>query len=347
MTEQLYLVTGAMGHLGNTIVKRLLEQHKRVRGLALPGDHAVSFSDPQVEIVRGDICDPDSLEPFFSNPSHYDLVVIHTAGIVSIASKYQQKVYDVNVTGTKNLLEQCQKHGVRKLVHVSSVHAIPEQSSGQIITEVSRFDPDQVHGLYAKTKSEASQLVLDAAAGGLNASVVHPSGIIGPGDWGHGHLTQLVIDYLDGRLVAGVNGGYDFVDVRDVADGILSCADKGRQGECYILSNQFCRVRDLLRMLHEITGKKEIKVILPTWLAKATAPLAERYYKILKQPPLYTAYSLYTLSSNANFSHQKAGRELDFSPRPLQQTLADTAKWLLENRRLKALPKNRVKTAQP
>ena len=345
MRERLYLVTGAMGHLGNTIIQQLVQKNCRVRGLALPGDHAVSFSAPQVEIVRGDVREPESLKPFFANPEQYELAVIHTAGIVSITSKYQQKVYDVNVTGTKHILSLCKEHRVKKLVHVSSVHAIPEKSGGQQLAEVSRFDPEEVRGLYAKTKAEASQLVLDAASQGLDASIVHPSGIIGPGDWGHGHLTQMIIDYLDGRLVACVNGGYDFVDVRDVAAGTISCVENGRRGECYILSNRFCTVREVLKMLHDITGKKEIKVILPTWLAKATAPLAERYYKMLKQPPLYTAYSLYTLTANSNFTHQKASQQLGYAPRPLRQTLADTAQWLLEHRRLKSCPDWRTKTA--
>lgn len=345
MKERLYLVTGAMGHLGNTIIQQLTKRNCQIRGLALAGDHSVSFSDPKVEIVRGNICEPESLQAFFDNPENLDLIVIHTAGIVSITSKYQQRVYDVNVTGTKNILDLCKKHHVKKLIHVSSVHAIPEKSNGQVISEVNHFNPDDVRGLYAKTKAEASQLVLDASAKGLDACIVHPSGIIGPGDWGHGHLTQMIIDYLDGRLVACVNGGYDFVDVRDVAAGTIDCADKGISGECYILSNRFCPVRDVLRTLHEITGKKEIKMILPTWLAKATAPLAERYYKMLKQPPLYTSYSLYTLSANANFTHQKASRQWGYAPRPLRETLADTAQWLLEHRRLKSCADWRTKAA--
>lgn len=346
MKQRLYLVTGAMGHLGNTIIQQLVEQGCRVRGLALPGDHSVCYTSPLVEIIRGDVCDPESLQVFFANPAQLELVVIHTAGVVSITSKYRQNVYDVNVTGTRNIVRLCQAHQVKKLVHVSSVHAIPEKAGRQVISEVGRFDPALVYGHYAKTKAEASQLVLDAAAAGLDASIVHPSGILGPGDWGRGHLTQMVIDYLDGRLVACVKGGYDFVDVRDVAAGTLSCVDRGRSGECYILSNQFCSVQALLKELHQITGKRELKIVLPTWLAKASAPLAERYYKMLKQPPLYTAYSLYTLTSNANFTHEKAARELGYAPRPLRDTLADTAKWLLEHHRLKACRDWRAKTAQ-
>ena len=215
--KRLYLVTGAYGHLGHTIVDELLARGEEVRGLALPGDSIPAPVRRGLEICQGDVCDPDSLVAFFHVDEPREIVVIHTAGIVSIASKFNQKVFDVNVVGTKNIVDICRKSNVRRLVHVSSVHAIPEKARGETVTEVSRFDYRKVEGLYAQTKAKATQIVLNAAAGGLDAVVVHPSGILGPGDYGHGHLTQLVTDYLNGRLTACVKGGYDFVDVRDVA----------------------------------------------------------------------------------------------------------------------------------
>jgi dihydroflavonol-4-reductase len=87
-------------------------------------------------------------------------------------------------------------------------------------------------------------------------------------------------------------------------------------------------------MLHEITGKKAVKRILPLWFVRMTAPLSELYYKILNQPPLFTAYSIYTLNTNANFCHEKAGKELGYAARPMNQTLKDTVKWLKDNSRL-------------
>ena len=217
---------------------------------------------------------------------------------------------------------------------MSSVHAIPEKPKGITITETTEFSPDRVVGLYAKTKAEATAYVLDAARQGLNACVVHPSGITGPYDHGRGHITTLVIDYCKRRLTSGINGGYDFVDVRDVANGIIAACDKGRQGECYILSNQFFKISEILDLLHEVTGKRKIKSYLPLWFVNVTAPLAELYYKMLKQPPLFTSYSLYTLNSNALFSHQKATTELGYTTRSMKETLNDTVTWLKENNRI-------------
>ena len=335
MSKTLYLVTGAMGYLGNTIISKLAAQGKLIRGLALPNDNTISYTQPNVEIVHGDVRDKDSLTSFFSHNPDTELIVIHTAAIVSISSKVDKKVVDVNVNGTKKIVELCLCHKVKKLVHTSSVHAIPEKSHGETITEVSEFDPKSVHGLYAKTKAAASQIVLNAVKQGLNASIVHPSGIIGPGDYGRTHLTQLVISYLNGTLTACVNGGYDFVDVRDVADGIISCVENGRAGECYILSNQFYTIQEVLDDLHEITGKRRLKSVLPLWFAKLTAPLAEVWYKMLRQPPLYTSYSLYTLESNGNFSHEKATQELGYHPRSMKDTLTDMAYWLESYNRIK------------
>lgn len=330
--SELYLITGAAGHLGSALVYRLLELGKNIRVLVLLDEKNIPNGD--IEVCYGDVCNKESLTTFFDNPQHKDLVVIHCAGIVSISSKYIQKVYDVNVTGTKNIVDLCKEHMVKKLVYISSVHAIPERPKGEIIYEVNEFNPNDVVGLYAKTKSEATNYVLEAAKQGLNASVVHPSGISGPFDNGRGHLTTLVIDYYKRRLTSGIDGGYDFVDVRDVANGIIACCAKGRSGECYILSNKYFSVREILYMLHKITGKKEIKIFLPFWFVKLTASLAEIYYKILRQPPLFTAYSIYTLNTNAIFSHEKATMELGYTTRDMEETLSDTIKWLKKSHRL-------------
>ena len=332
--KELYLVTGATGHLGNTVAHRLARADRQVRALVLPGEEHAPQLPEGVEAVAGDVRSPASLEALFAGAEGRDVTVIHCAGIVSIASRFDQNVYDVNVTGTKNVVDACVRRGVKKLVHVSSVHALPEKPGGAPVSETDVFSPGAVVGLYAKTKAAATAYALAARARGLDVRVVHPSGICGPYDYGHGHLTQLVQDFCTGRLAAGVDGGYDFVDVRDVAAGILACCDRGRPGECYILSGRYCTVRDVLAMLHRITGRRRVRVMLPLWLARAMAPLSEQYYRLLRQPPLYTAYSLYTLSSGARFSHAKAARELGYTTRPFGTTLADTVAWLRRQRRI-------------
>jgi len=332
--EPIYIVTGAAGHLGSAVTKALNENGNAVYAFCLPDEKHLPQGE-HVKVFFGNVCDIKSLSAMFENCAREsEITVIHCAGIVSISSKFNQKVYDVNVNGTKNIISLCAQYKVKKLIHVSSVHAIPELPAGEIISEVDHFSPENVFGLYAKTKAEASQFVLDYIKCGHDANIVHPSGIVGPGDFGRGHITQLIIDYYRGGLTSGINGGYDFVDVRDVANGILSCCKNGKSGECFILSGNYFKVYELLNLLHDITGKRKIKNILPLWFVKFTAPLSEIYYKILNQPPLFTSYSIFTLNTNANFSREKAAKQLGYTVRPIKQTLADTIQWLKENNRI-------------
>lgn len=334
---RIYAITGAAGHLGGTLVRLLLEKGERVRALTLPGDPLAQRLPAQVERVEGDVTRPETLPPFFAHDAGDELAVLHCAGIVTIATKFDAKVHAVNVDGTRNIVQACRQYGAARLIYVSSVHAIPLLPSGETMREINDFSPDKVEGLYAKTKAEATALVLAAAREGLNASVVHPSGIGGPYDEGRGHITQLLIDYCSGGLTAGVKGGgYDFVDVRDVAQGILACVDKGRAGECYILSNRYFSIPELLGIFAEVTGRRRVRTFLPLAFAKATAGLSELYYKLLRQPPLYTRYSLYTLSGNASFSHEKADRELGYATRPMAETVKDAYDWLLAEGRIRA-----------
>jgi dihydroflavonol-4-reductase len=332
--EKLYVVTGANGHLGSNIVRNLIQRGEKVIPMILPGDTSPALKDLPVKLVQANVLSPEELNAAFSdickgvNPS--SVRVIHTAGIVFISSAHQEIVEKVNVSGTQNIVDVCRKFGIERLVYISTVHAIPEKEKGKVITEISHFDSELVEGLYAKTKAKATQIVLDAAKQGMNGVVVHPSGIIGPGDYNRGHQTQLFIDYLKGRLTACVRGGYDFVDVRDVAEGTIAACEKGRKGESYILSNRYIEVMELMDILHHVSGCKRIKTVLPMALAKFTAPLSEIYYKILRQKPLYTRYSLYALESNSLFSHEKATNELGYQPRPIEDTVYDTYKWLKE-----------------
>lgn len=334
--EKIFIITGANGFLGNNIVRKLIEdKNNEVRVLVLPEDKTDALDGLNCEIYKGDVTKKDSLNNIFEiKESNVEVYVIHCAAIVYIKSKYNPKVYEVNVNGTKNIIEKVLEINA-KLVYVSSVHAITEKANNEIITEIKDFNPDKVEGQYAKTKAEIAKYVLEMVEKkGLNACIVHPSGIIGPNDFGNSHLTQLIIDFANGRLKACVKGGYDFVDVRDVADGIINACYKGRTGECYILSNRYVEIRELLNIVSEVRNTKMIKTVIPMWLAKLTAPLSEIYYALLKQAPLYTKYSLYTLGANSNFSNEKAKKELGYKNRELKETVRDTVNWLKEKHRI-------------
>lgn len=325
MKNRLYIVTGAAGHLGGTLIRQLAERGDTVRGLIMPGETGIVRST--AAYIQGDVTDPTSLEPLFADTEESEVVVIHCAGIISIAEKVTPALEAVNIRGTQNVIALCQAHHVQKLVYVSSVHAIPEGNPLRVIREAARFSPDWVEGAYAKTKASATQHVLDAAAGGLNVTVVHPSGILGPYDTSGNHMVQMVSDYVHGKLPAGIRGGYDFVDVRDVAAGCLAACEDSASGECYILSNRHYEVRELFAMIRSLRGGRRVPM-LPVWLARLFAPLLGWIARLQHRRPLYTSYSLYTLTSNDRFSHDKATHMLNYQPRDLLDTLEDTIRWM-------------------
>lgn len=293
--------------------------------MILPNEHGED--DGTISFFKGDVTDIASLQEIFSNLIGYEVVVIHAAGIVSIESRVIPLLFKVNVLGTKNIIELCLINNVHKLIYVSSVHAIPSTKKIAEIKEVTNFSPNKVIGPYAKTKAEATQAVLEAVEQGLNAVVVHPSGIIGPYDNGNNHIVKLAKDYISGKLLAGVIGGYDFVDVRDVAKGCIAAVDKGEVGECYILSNRFFTVKELLEYM-QIASNGPKKICVPISLAKIMLPMIEWIAKIKNKRPLFTKYSLYTLESNGHFSHEKATKALAYHPREMRTTIADTIHYL-------------------
>lgn len=327
----MYYLTGAAGFLGSTVAGMLAEQGIPFRALVLPGDPLASRLPEQAELVEGDLLDPADLDRFLEAGQQRERIVIHCAALISMSMGFEQKVYDVNVTGTANLIAACLKAGVRKVVYVSSVHALVELPHGQTMTEPDSFDPEQVVGAYAKTKAEAARLMLDAyRQQGLPVCLLYPSGITGPGDVSVGHFTQTIIDYMKGRLPAGVQGGYAFSDVRDVAQAVLSAVDKGVPGQGYIIASHYITVREIFRILHQRCGAKQVERMLPLWLLKPLLPLARAWYRVMGRKEVFSAYALHTLASNAAFSNQKARSELGYSPRSMEDTLVDTVRWLQE-----------------
>ena len=263
-----YLVTGATGFLGRAVVEELVRRRAQVYALVLHNDPYIDLLPKEVHTDIGDVCDKSSLADFFAGADSRTCV-IHCAGIVSVASRPGPRLYQVNVGGTWKVLRQCMEHGVGKMLYVSSVHAIPEKPKGCIITEDCEFSPGLVDGDYAKSKATATDLVFDAAERGLNASIVFPSGIIGPGDLQGGSFTSMAKSFLAGKLPLAVRGGYDFVDVRDVAAGILACSESGEPGKGYILSGHYVTIRRMLQVIGTAAKRRYRPICLPFGSCKA------------------------------------------------------------------------------
>ena len=321
------LVTGAAGHLGNVLVRELLSRGENVRALILPGEDTRSLAGLPVEQVTGNILDRDSLSRAMEGVD----VIFHLAALVSITGERAELLQQVNVEGTRNVLSTAREQGVRKLIYTSSIHALERPPLGVPIDESLRFDPENPAGPYDRTKAQASLLVQSASRQGFETHILCPTGVIGPYDFRRSEMGELILDWMKKRVSFLVEGAFDFVDVRDVAQGQILARDRGKPGETYILGGERIALKALHHLVQSISGKRSRVITFPMSLAKFFAPAAEWYYKIAGKRPRFTRYSLETVVSNSEIQSEKARRELAYQPRTLAQSIADTIRWWMDN----------------
>jgi dihydroflavonol-4-reductase len=324
----MWLVTGATGHLGNVLVRKLLKRGEKVRTMILPGECRESISDLNIEATEGDVLDVDSIIQSMRGVRG----VFHLAGVISIMPGANPLMRKVNVEGTKNILQAAMEKGIKKLIYTSSIHAIQRVEKGMIDENVP-YDMNNPYGAYDRSKAEATLEVLNASRSGLDAIVTCPTGVIGPYDFRRSMMGALIHDAATAKPTLYVDGAYDFVDVRDVANGLIAAAEDGKRGESYILSGQKISVRYLLETVREITGRNFFQMKIPFNLAKLAALFTPIYYQLANATPRFTPYSLEVLQSNSNISHAKATRELGYSPRLLPESIRDTVKWFLDKKK--------------
>jgi dihydroflavonol-4-reductase len=326
------LVTGATGHIGNVLVRKLLDQGKKVRALIWRGEDTTPLKGLDVDQVVGDVLDPASLGPAMQGVD----TVYHLAGIISIMPGRNPFVWLVNVEGTRNVLEAARRAHIQRLIYTSSIHAIARAPHGVMMNESLGFDQNNPYGEYDRSKAAASLEVQKAAADGLDAVIVCPTGVIGPYDFRGSELGEVIRGASEAKTMFYVEGAYDFVDVRDVVDGMIAASERGRRGESYILSGQRLSVRYILETVREVTGKAFARIKIPFSLAEIASRYTPWYYQRTRAKPRFTPYSLEVLQSNSNISCRKALMELGYKPRPIYETIADTVRWFFENRRAKS-----------
>ena len=319
------LVTGAAGHIGNVLVRELLEDGQQVRALVLPGEDISALKGLDIEFVEGNVLDPQSLDIAMQGIEK----VFHLAGIISIMPGQGGLIRRVNVDGTRNVLRAAQKAGVRRLVYTSSIHALSRDWKGKI-DERAPFDRFNPAGEYDRTKAEASLAVLEAVEAGLDAVIVCPTGIIGPHDYRGSEMGDLLRNFMRPKPHLMIEGAYDFVDVRDAARGHILACERGLKGEVYILSGWQIKIFQLKQMVQDVLGRRTATIHIPNWLAKFTAIFTPFFYRLTRQTPKFTGYSIETVQGNSDISCQKARRELGYNPRMMVTTVSDTVKWWLK-----------------
>ena len=323
------LVTGGAGHLGNVLVRSLLEKGEKVRVLVLPGEDVSSLEGLDCERVEGNVLDPEKLRLAMQGVD----LVYHMAALVAITSDKYELMYKVNVEGTRNVIEACREMGVRRLVYTSSIHALGRPEEGTTVDETVEFDLTNPSGAYDRTKAIASTLVQEAAKNGLDAVIVLPTGVIGPSDFRRSEMGEMLLAWMKEKPSISTDGAYDFVDVRDVAEGHILAAASGRSGEAYLLSGTQVTVSNYRRLVQDAAGIRSHEIKIPGWFVKFIAPMAEFFYKITRTRPRITKYAIETLQSNSRITCLKAETELGYRRRPLRETVSDTVLWWRENRK--------------
>ena len=319
-------VTGASGHIGANLIRALIEQKHEVKALYHLNNRA--FKGLNISVVKGSLDNTDALNTLCEDVD----VVFHLAAQISIGNDSMVQLLEVNVEGTKNVIKACRKAGVKRLVHFGSIHALDPEPLNEPMDEGNPISLESSKP-YERTKAISEKIAMDTAlANGLEIVVLNPTAVIGPWDFGPSYLGQFLIRLHKKKLPGIIRGGYNWVDARDVANATISAAENGRNGEKYILSGTWVELSELIALVEKACGKKLQIPVFPMILAKIGIPFLHIWARINNQHPIYTRESLEIIKSgNRNISHLKATRELNYSPRPLIDTLKDTYKWYQSN----------------
>ena len=318
------VVTGASGLVGGSLMRALLSQGRPVRALVHHDRRALDGLD--VETASADLNDPASLERGFRGAQ----VVYHLAGGISIRMDNWEELERLNVNGTRNVVEACLRSGVRRLVHFSSIRAYQPEPFDQPLDEGRPLLTDGRVPPYERSKAAAELVARRAPARGLETVIIIPTAILGPYDFRPSYLGQALQLLVGGRIPALVNGGYDWVDVRDVVAGAMQAERLAPSGGRYILSGHWHSLQDVARLTTQISGQVAPHFSVPTWLAEFAQPIMAQLAQLNGSQPLYTRAMLKVLHSNRQVSHAHAAHDLGYAPRPFELTLKDTLNWFAE-----------------
>ncbi len=327
-----YFITGISGFLGNNLVAEIFASDPKAHivGLIFKGDPCPYLSKEKLTLVEGNILDRSSIERFLSFPvPEGKRYLIHAAGKISVKRK-NSLCNTVNIDGTRNMLEGALNHRIDRFVYLSSVDALQRVPVGKEIVEQPHFPLEGLEGSYAKSKAIAGNLVLAAKEKGLDVLIVQPSAMLGPLDPGKNPIDSAIAKFLKGKMPALVKGAYDLVDVRDVAKGICLLLEKGVNGESYLLTGEHRTILYFMALVADSSGKKPVKATVPTFLVKLASPFLYFFASLKKKEPLFTSFAIDCLTQNSHYSHLKAS-VLGYDPRPLEETIEDTVKWMKES----------------
>ena len=318
-------VTGASGHVGNMVCRILVAQGHEVR--AMYYNDKTGLEDTDAELFQGDVLDKKSVDQFVKGCE----IIIHSAAIISIHGDPTGIVFKTNTEGPKNILDACIKHDVRRLLHLSSTHAVMERPLHQPFDESRPYKQKQ-HFAYDFSKATGEQIMLEAfKSGKIDGCVLRPASVVGLHDYKPSKIGTALTDFYNRKIPMLPEGGYNFIDVRDVAQTIVNAIDKGRTGEIYLMSGKYYTIKELASEVTKATGVKTPKMMMPFWFLKTILPFVKLWGKMNKAAPVFTIEAITALKlGHPNMVNEKAVKELGHQVRPLSETLKDFYNWHLE-----------------
>jgi nucleoside-diphosphate-sugar epimerase len=314
------LVTGATGHLGANLVRRLLEDGERVRVLLREGTPTRAIDGLAVERVVGDIRDYAKTLAAARGCRR----VYHCAAKVSNAEGQEREIYETNVGGTRHVLRAAIEARVERVVVTGSFSAVGHDPA-RPVDETVPVDPFGKLLPYQRSKIAVEHECLKAVVEGLDVVIATSCAILGPNDFHPSRMGQLLLDFANGRLRAYIPGGFEFVAARDIAEGHRLAMEKGRTGHKYIFTTEFTTVDQLMDIYETVTGCRRPRLRLPPALMLGIAHVTSRALRLAapSAPQRFTPGAVRILGMQRRANIAKARTELGYQPTSVRQAIEE------------------------
>jgi dihydroflavonol-4-reductase len=318
-------ITGACGHIGISIMNELDKRNIQYKALAF--NDASYLEKKGVEYVKGHVNSRENMEELLDGCD----ALIHSAAVISINGDKGGMVRKVNVEGVKNVMQTALDLKIGRVVHISSIHAYNAQPKEEVLDE-NRAWVDQNAFAYDQSKRDGQAVVREMVSRGLNAVILNPTSVTGAPENKLSYQGKAILDIYQNKIPAIFNGGFDWVDVRDVAQSVCNALTMGKTGENYLLSGKYYTMRNIIDIISEIKGEPIKIPTIPVWAARVGLPFVKIQSKITGKEPLYTSESIEVLlNGNMKVSYEKAARDLAHAPRPFDETIRDLISWFKQN----------------